>query len=64
MCIRDRAHTQLSWILACNTQFGELSRMTQFKDTSAKHADHINAGLFTYPSLMAADILLLSLIHI
>lgn len=52
------AHTQLSWVLACNTQFGELSRMTQFKDKSAKHADNINAGLFTYPCLMAADILL------
>lgn len=52
------AHTQLSWVLACNTQFGELSRMTQFKDKSAKHADNINGGLFTYPALMAADILL------
>ena len=52
------AHTELSWVLACNTQFGELSRMTQFKDKSAKHADNINAGLFTYPCLMAADILL------
>ena len=52
------AHTQLSWILSCNTQFGELSRMTQFKDKSAKHADNVNAGLFTYPSLMAADILI------
>ncbi len=52
------AHTQLSWILACNTQFGDLSRMTQFKDKSAKHADNVNAGLFTYPALMAADILL------
>ena len=52
------AHCELSWILACNTQFGELSRMTQFKDKSAKHADNINAGLFTYPCLMAADILL------
>lgn len=51
-------HAELNWILACNTQFGELSRMTQFKDKSAKHADNINAGLFTYPSLMAADILL------
>ena len=51
-------HSQLAWILNCNTQFGELSRMTQFKDKSAKHADNINAGLFTYPSLMAADILL------
>lgn len=52
------AHSQLSWILSCFTQFGELSRMTQFKDKSAKHADNVNAGLFTYPSLMAADILL------
>ena len=52
------AHTELSWVLACNTQFGELSRMTQFKDKSAKNADNINAGLFTYPCLMAADILL------
>ena len=52
------AHTQLSWVLACNTQFGELSRMTQFKDKSKKHADNITAGLFTYPVLMAADILL------
>lgn len=51
-------HAQLGWILDCYTQFGELSRMTQFKDKSAKHADNINAGLFTYPSLMAADILL------
>ena len=52
-----RAHAELSWILACNTQFGELGRMTQFKDKSAKHADNVNAGLFTYPVLMAADIL-------
>ena len=52
------AHAELSWILGCSTQFGELSRMTQFKDKSAKHADNINAGLFTYPVLMAADILL------
>ena len=51
-------HAQLAWILDCYTQFGELSRMTQFKDKSAKHADNVNAGLFTYPSLMAADILL------
>ena len=50
-------HAQLSWILGCVTQFGELSRMTQFKDKAAKHADDINAGLFTYPVLMAADIL-------
>ena len=52
------AHTQLSWVLNCYTMFGELGRMTQFKDKSAKHADNINAGLFTYPTLMAADILL------
>jgi len=52
------AHAQLGWILDCYTMFGELSRMTQFKDKSAKNADNINAGLFTYPSLMAADILL------
>ena len=52
------AHTQLGWLLSCQTQFGELSRMTQFKDKSARHADNINAGLFSYPALMAADILL------
>lgn len=52
------AHSQLSWLLSCYTQFGELSRMTQFKDKSQKHADNINLGLFAYPSLMAADILL------
>lgn len=51
-------HAQLAWVLSCSTMFGELSRMTQFKDKSAKHADNINAGLFTYPVLMAADILL------
>ena len=51
-------HAQLAWILNCYTQFGELSRMTQFKDKSQTHADNVNAGLFTYPSLMAADILL------
>lgn len=51
-------HAELSWILSCYTMFGELSRMTQFKDKSAKNADNINAGLFTYPALMAADILL------
>ena len=51
-------HAELSWILNCYTYMGELSRMTQFKDKSAKHADNINAGLFTYPTLMAADILL------
>ncbi len=52
------AHAELAWILNCFTMFGELSRMTQFKDKSARHADNINAGLFTYPALMAADILL------
>ena len=52
------AHTQLNWILCCNAQFGELSRMTQFKDKSAKHPDNVNGGLFTYPALMAADILI------
>ena len=52
------AHAELGWVLDCYTMFGELSRMTQFKDKSAKNADNINAGLFTYPSLMAADILL------
>ena len=51
------AHCELSWVLACNTQFGELSRMTQFKDKSAKHPDNVNGGLFTYPVLMAGDIL-------
>jgi len=51
------AHTKLSWILSCYTYLGELSRMTQFKDKSAKHEDNINSGLFTYPVLMAADIL-------
>ena len=52
------AHAELGWVLNCYTMFGELSRMTQFKDKSAKNADNINGGLFTYPSLMAADILL------
>ena len=52
------AHSQLAWVLGCYTMFGELARMTQFKDKSAKHAENINAGLFTYPALMAADILL------
>ena len=51
-------HSQLAWLLSCNTQFGEMSRMTQFKDKSAKHANNINVGLFSYPVLMAADILL------
>ena len=53
-----KEHSELAWILNCYTMFGELSRMTQFKDKSAKHAQNINAGLFTYPALMAADILL------
>ena len=51
-------HAQLAWILDCYTQFGELSRMTQFKDKSKKHSDNINCGLFAYPVLMVADILL------
>ena len=52
------AHAELGWVINCYTMFGELSRMTQFKDKSAKNADNINGGLFTYPALMAADILL------
>ncbi len=52
-----RSHAELNWILACSTQYGELTSMTQFKDKSAKHPDDVNAGLFTYPVLMAADIL-------
>lgn len=52
------AHSELAWIMNCFTYMGELSRMTQFKDKSAKHSDNINAGLFTYPVLMACDILL------
>jgi tryptophanyl-tRNA synthetase len=51
-------HAELAWILSCHTPYGDLTRMTQFKDKSAKHAKNINAGLFTYPVLMAADILL------
>ncbi|MDE6903419.1 MAG: tryptophan--tRNA ligase [Lachnospiraceae bacterium] len=51
-------HAELSWILGCFTYMGELNRMTQFKDKAAKHADNINAGLYTYPVLMASDILL------
>ncbi|MBC9131661.1 tryptophan--tRNA ligase [Frischella sp. Ac48] len=51
-------HAELAWVLNCYTYFGELSRMTQFKDKSARHAENINAGLFDYPVLMAADILL------
>ena len=53
-----KEHAELAWLLNCYTMFGELSRMTQFKDKSAKHAQNINAGLFTYPVLMASDILL------
>ncbi len=53
-----KEHCELNWVLACSTYMGELNRMTQFKDKSAKHADNINAGLYTYPVLMAADILL------
>ena len=52
------AHAQLSWVLNCYAYMGELSRMTQFKEKSAKHSDNVNAGLYTYPVLMAADILL------
>lgn len=52
-----KTHAELSWVLGCTTQFGELSRMTQFKDKSQRHPDDINSGLFTYPVLMAADIL-------
>lgn len=55
---QNPAHAELGWVLDCYTYMGELQRMTQFKDKSAKHADNINAGLFTYPVLMAADILL------
>lgn len=51
-------HAQLAWVLNCYTQFGEMSRMTQFKDKSISHADNVNVGLFSYPVLMAADILL------
>ena len=52
------AHSQMAWLLNCYTQFGEAARMTQFKDKSLKHADNVNVGLFSYPTLMAADILL------
>lgn len=55
---QNPAHAQLSWILNCYTYMGELQRMTQFKDKAARHAENINAGLFTYPVLMASDILL------
>ena len=54
----NHCHAEMGWIMDCCSQFGELSRMTQFKDKSAKHPDNINAGLFTYPALMAGDILL------
>lgn len=54
----NKNHAELTWLLSCYTQFGELSRMTQFKDKSERHSENINAGLFTYPVLMAADILL------
>lgn len=54
----NRCHAEMNWVLSCSTQFGELSRMTQFKAKSEKHPDDINAGLFTYPVLMAGDILL------
>lgn len=54
----NSAHAELAWVLNCYTYMGELQRMTQFKDKSSRHADNINAGLFTYPVLMAADILL------
>lgn len=55
---QNRCHAELNWVLSCSAQFGELSRMTQFKAKSEKHPDDINAGLFTYPVLMAGDILL------
>ena len=54
----NSAHAELAWVLNCYTYMGELQRMTQFKDKSSRHADNINAGLFTYPVLMASDILL------
>ena len=57
-------HTELAWILSCAAQFGELSRMTQFKDKSAQQEDNINVGLFTYPVLMAADILVYRATHV
>lgn len=55
---QNPAHAELAWVLNCYTYMGELQRMTQFKDKSSRHAENINAGLFTYPVLMAADILL------
>ena len=54
----NKCHAEMGWIMDCVSQFGELSRMTQFKDKSSKHPENINAGLFTYPALMAGDILL------
>ena len=54
----NRCHAEMGWIMDCCSPFGELSRMTQFKDKAEKHPDNINAGLFTYPALMAGDILL------
>ncbi|HEY3359507.1 MAG TPA: tryptophan--tRNA ligase [Polyangia bacterium] len=57
-------HTELAWILSCSAQFGELGRMTQFKDKSARQEDNINVGLFTYPVLMAADILVYRATHV
>ncbi|MDR0975247.1 MAG: tryptophan--tRNA ligase [Ruminococcus sp.] len=54
----NKNHAEMNWILSCSTQFGELSRMTQYKDKAQKHPDDVNAGLFTYPVLMAGDILL------
>ena len=54
----NKCHAEMGWIMDCCSQFGELSRMTQFKDKSAKNSENINGGLFTYPALMAADILL------
>ena len=54
----NSAHAELAWVLNCYTYMGELQRMTQFKDKSSRHSDNINAGLFTYPVLMASDILL------
>lgn len=52
------AHCELAWVLSCYTMFGEARRMTQFKEKSAKHPENVNIGLFSYPVLMAADILL------
>ncbi|MDR3215227.1 MAG: tryptophan--tRNA ligase [Bacilli bacterium] len=57
-------HAQLGWIMQCHTYMGELARMTQFKDKSTKHSDNINVGLFTYPPLMVADILLYDPVYV